>query len=197
MPVLAFPDDGCVLKISPFPKNAARGKPGLRPVGVTGLDGARMVDNRTPTRDAVRGKAGRYGKFRRPYVVAVNAVDQHLDKIDIMGALFGPESVVFRRGDGHQSEHELARQPDGAWVRRPINTRVSAVLVVSSLIPWSAAARSPELYLNPYARYPYSGPLLTLPSHRPVSGHVEQFPGREAREVLGLADGWPLNLAVA
>jgi hypothetical protein len=200
LPVLAFPHDGCVLKVSPFPKSdGARGKPGLRPVGVTGLDGARMVDNRTPTRDAVKEKARRYGRFRRPYVVAVNAVDQHLDKIDIMEALFGSESFLFRRGHGGQSEPEIIRQPDGAWVgpRGVINTRVSAVLVVSSLTPWSAAAYSPELYLNPNARYPYSGPLLTLPSHRPVGERLERFAGRDAREILGLAEGWPLNLAVA
>jgi hypothetical protein len=198
LPVLAFPHDGCVLKISPFPKSdGARGKPGLRPVGVTGLDGARMVDNRTPTRDAVRDKARRYGRFRRPFIVAVNAADQHLDEIDFMGALFGQEVVVLRRGKGPESEIEMRRRPDGAWVspRKPVNTRVSAVLVTSSLSPWSAAARSLELYVNPYARFPYSGPLLTLSSHRPVNGRIERFPGREAREVLGLAQGWPLNLA--
>jgi hypothetical protein len=197
LPVLAFRHDGCVFKISPFPKsNGARGKSGLRPVGVMGLDGARFVDHKAPTRDAVKEKARYYGRFRRPFVVAVNAPDHHLDKIDIMEALFGSETFVLRGGQGVQSEPEMIRQPDGAWVgpRGRTNTRVSAVLVVSSLTPWSAAAYSPELYLNPYARYPYVGPLLTLPSHRPVGERLERFAGRDGRELIDLPEGWPLVL---
>ena len=197
LPALSFPHDGCLLRISPLAKSqGARGKPGLRPLGMMGLGEVRWIDNRSPTRDAVKRKAGRYGVFRRPFVVAVNAVDQHLDKINIMESLFGQETFVFRRDGTPDVEPEMLRRPDGAWVgpRGPINTRVSAVLVASSLTPWSAAARSPELYLNPFARIPYSGALLTLTSHRPVGSRMERVDGNEAGRILGLPEGWPLNL---
>lgn len=197
LPALAFQHDGCVLRISPMAKSEeARGQPGLRPLGIMGLGEVRWVDNRGPAREAIKGKAGRYGTLGRPYIVAVNAADQHLDKTNIMEALFGQETFAFRRGSNSDSEPEMIRKPNGAWFgpRGPINTRVSAVLIVSSLAPWSASVRSPELYLNPFARYPYSGPLLSLTSHRSVGTRMEKFPGREAREVIGLPEGWPLNL---
>ncbi len=191
LPTLEFEHDGCLIQVSPMAKSEeARGKPGLRPLGIMGLGEVRWVDNRGPLREAIRRKASRYGPIRRPYVIAVNAVDQDLDKTSIMEALFGQETFVLRQVDGSPSEPEMIRQRNGAWFGPPgpINTRVSAVLVVSSLSPWSASVRCPELYLNPYARHSYSGPLLSLPSHRPVGGHLERAPGREAREVLGLPD---------
>lgn len=200
LPTLVFEHDGCSLRIAPLAKSEeARGRPGLRPLGLTGLGEVRWIDNRGPTREAIKRKAGRYGPLRRPYIVAVNAADQHLDQTNVMEALFGQETFLFRRGAQSNTEPEMIRRPDGAWFgpNGPVNTRVSAILIISSLSPWSAAARSAELYLNPYARYPYDGPLLALTCHRPVGNLMVRIAGREAREVLELPEGWPLNLSTA
>jgi hypothetical protein len=196
-----FEHDGWVIEFFPMPKSpAARGDPGIRPLGMMGSMEARMVDSRAALRDAVEKKASRYGELGRPYIIAVNAVTQHLDLIDVMEALFGKEAFIFRPGpDGQTSEPEMRRNPDGAWLgpRGPTNTRVTAVLVASSLVSWSVAAYSPSVYHNPWATSPCTEALMELPSYHPAGDRMELREGRSFRELVGLPEGWPMAPASA
>lgn len=162
-----------------------------------------MVDDRRALRDAILDKATRYGDVKDPYVVAVNAVSQDLDDIAIGEALFGKETFIFPiRGDGMlhdeaDDQPRLRRLPDGAWTSSsgPRNTRVSAVLIVSHLMPWTIATAQPRLYHNPRARRPYTGELTRLPQAVPHAGRMEKRDGVSAANLFGLSQGWPRSTA--
>ena len=86
----------------------------------------------------------------------------------------------------------MQRQLDGAWIGPggPVNTRVSAVLVVSSLIPWSVRAYTPEVYHNPWAKYPLKA-LSELSTAQVVNGRIKKTQGLSAVEIFELAPNWP------
>jgi hypothetical protein len=196
-----FQHDDWSLEFFPVPKSpAARGDLSIRPLGMMGSMKARMVDDSVALRDAIIKKASRYGDLGRPYIVAVNAVGQHLDLIDVMEALFGKETFLVGAGpDGRSREPELQRQPDGAWIgpTGPVNTRVTAALVGSSLMSWSAAAYSPSIYHNPFGKHPCPDALRELPSYHPVGNEMKLQPGTTFQQLAGLPEGWPMVEASA
>jgi hypothetical protein len=196
LPRLSFSHGGWEIDFFPIAKSPRlRGKPGVRPIGAQ-LFEAEMVDDRSAIRDAIVEKATRYGNLGQPYVIAVNAVTQLLDNIDIGEALFGKETFVFRRDDATSSgkaEPELRRLGDGAWTS-PLGsryTRVSAVLIVSSLAPWTVADAQPRLYHNPWAKRPCTTELTRLPQAIPNSGRIEHRDGVPTAELFELRAGWP------
>jgi hypothetical protein len=123
-----------------------RNRPG-RPIGLIHQE-AREVDSKTPLLNGVKSKAGRYGAFEYPYIIAVNAMDPYLLQEEVFEVLFGwasPDVTV---------EH-LASNPhiDGLWIgpEGPRNRRVSAVLITFRLTPWNIATETPVLWHNPWA----------------------------------------------
>jgi hypothetical protein len=195
LPHVELEHDGWRVRVFAVLKQRSRGQPSQRILGMQ-LGEAQTVDSRTPLRDSLVAKATRYGELGIPFVVAANAKSQHLDDIDIMEALFGKEQVVTTRG---QIDGRLTRKADGAWTSGggPRNTRVSAALIASAILPWSVAAYTPQLYLNPWAAYPALGLLGDLP--RIVADGIRMVPrpGRSARDLLGLPEGWPRPGAAA
>lgn len=196
-PETVFTYDGCTIVVSVIPVSPEhRGDLEHRPVGMIGPGEAYRVDHHTPLREAVRKKARHYGRLRRPFVVAVNAVGMHLEKMDILQALFGTEQyVVHWDPDPSKREPQPSRKLDGVFMgpRGPRNTRVSAVLVVSSLLPWTVAAQQPALYHNPWTRYPIIGALGKISEHRLVDDQLVETPGRPVAELLGLPERWPFE----
>jgi hypothetical protein len=186
--------DGWNLEFFFMPKSeAARGRPDTQPIGVCEPSGDRWVDSRSPLLNTVRYKASRYGDLEYPFIVAVNTLGFPLERIDVMEALFGKEQVtVYFAGDEIHSQ-ELSRRPDGALTTfsGPRSTRVSAILHVSTIYPWSVAAMEPCLYHNPYARATYIGGLDQLPHARGVEGEMKWFGGIHPRELFGLPPDWP------
>lgn len=199
VPGVTFDHGGCSIRVSVLPVSGGkRGSPDHRPVGITGAGAARIVDDRTPIRDKIRAKARKYGAVRQPMIIAVNAAGRHLDKIDIMEALFGRETFTMPRGpEGELLEPVMTRQPNGVWngPRGPQNRRVSAVLLVSSLVPWTVAVHEPVLYRNPWARYPLAEAILPLETYGPVEDQMLPAAGRPAHELLKLPERWPFHLA--
>lgn len=192
LPACVYEHDGWVLEVRALPKSpAARGQPGLRPLG-SRFYGVQEVDLRTPLRDAVLKKARRYGALESPYVVAVNAVAQHLHNIDVMEALFGKEQFFVSAADPH-AEPRMERARDGALVgpKGVQNARVSAVLVVSALRPWHAAQAEPAVYHNPWAERPALDALRPLPRYVPVGTKMQHENGTDAATLLALPTGWP------
>jgi hypothetical protein len=199
-PTMRFTHDGCELVIALIPvSDAHRGVADHRPVGAMGPGEAQIVDYWTPIRDAIKSKATRYGRLRQPYLIAINALDQSAGQIDVMQALFGQEAFTFRRGDPVDEELHFTRVPNGAWVgkRGPINTRVSAVMAVGTLVPWTVAVSKPEVYFNPWAAHPLSDSLDLFDAHVPVDGQVIARPGRPVSKSLRLPTSWPQELMPA
>lgn len=126
-----------------------------------------------------------------PYIVAVDAMNQDIEDVDIMNALFGPETIVFNT---IRKKPIFKRQPNGAWSgpNGPVNTRVSAVLVVSSLTPWSIRLYSPIIYHNRWAKYPCPQQMLReVHSARVVGNQMRVIQARSAQQIFGLTETWP------
>jgi hypothetical protein len=82
VPRFPWEDRGWRVEFLPIPKYKARGKPGLRPIGVHGPTVA-FVDDSGPIRRAVIDKATAYGQLDMPYVIAVGVHDFIPDDIDV------------------------------------------------------------------------------------------------------------------
>jgi hypothetical protein len=173
----------------PIPKSKARGKINVRSIGLI-YTGVHWIDSTTAVREAIVRKAKRYGSLELPYVIAVNCLGEHVERIDIMEALFGTEQFVI---GGDLSEPEFMRKPDGAWRDRsgPRYTRVSAVLITSPVLPWSITSAPICLYHNPWAQRPYSCELTRLPQAIPLKGSMEWRDGESLVSIFGLPLTWP------
>jgi len=82
------------VNFSPIPKKPeARGKPGVRPIGLQMQ--SRWHTPHIGIRDSIRDKATKYGELDLPYIVAINVTDEFgVDESDICNALFGEEQIT-------------------------------------------------------------------------------------------------------
>jgi hypothetical protein len=166
-PRLELEHDGLYLTIKPIPKkSSARGK-GQPSIGAQSFD-AYWVDSHADIRETIRDKASRYGSMSRPYIVVVNCLGTNADEEEINGAIFGHA---------------------GLWhdIENPTNKRVSAVVAIEQLLPWSVSRASARFFNNPNATFPYSGALSILPQ----TTHNSKIDGIPAGRILGLDPIWP------
>lgn len=194
LPRWKFEAEGCTLEIFPIPKSVkARGKEGIRPVGVL-MESPKMVDPRKAILRVIVSKGRRYGEVDLPFIVAVNALGKHVDDTDVMEALFGKEAFTYARGPHGPIGPKPSRIPDGAWVSKagPRYRRISAVLTAAQLYPWSVTRASVRLYHNPWAAKPYKGSLCRLNQAVPnPEGRMEHVDGSELGGILNLPANWP------
>jgi hypothetical protein len=148
-----------------------RGNADVRPLGALSA-GAEWVSSRFDVAKTLRRKAARYGKPPHPYVIAINCVGPNCDWEEIRDGVFGS---------------------DGLWpfVARPVFTRVSAVVAVHHLLPWSIARAGVLVFPNPNAALPYLGPLAALPQAMCDSKRTVIVDGTHPREWFGLERIWP------
>ncbi len=147
LPKLKVDHDGWHITFYPIAKSPAiRGKSGVIPIGMK-MTEFEKVKTKDAIRDAIARKATRYGEMDKPYIIAVNMLSPFLDRDKIMDALFGSEQYVFRTDMPNDHPPEMKRARDGVWFgpSGPRNTRVSAVLIVQHLTPWSIASRDMTL----------------------------------------------------
>lgn len=193
LPHWHYEHEGWKMDFFPIPKSPdARGKPGVRPLGMQFYEPVWM-DSRIAIRDAIGRKAGRYGDLDLPYVVAVNALVEGVDEIDIADALFGKEKFIVSFAQSGPSRVEMTRVPDGVWGSQssPRYRRITAVLVTAPLLPWNVPRASICLYHNPWAERPYSSELTRLLQAVLEAGRVKRVGGESLAVVLGLPSGWP------
>jgi hypothetical protein len=193
MPQYRWQQDGWDIGIRAVPvKSEARGRPDHRPVGVTGPGRAAIVDAITPLRTTLEDKATCYGEMDRPYLIAVVCeAEMHTDDYDIEGALYGQEAVSF---DRETLEATHIRRPDGFWTgRQGVRGRVSGVLTVWNIRPWTVHQAEPCLWHNPWADYPIpSGLPWASVKVDAKAGLMERAePARPARQRFGLTPDWP------
>lgn len=176
---------------------ALRGKPGVRPIGMTLPTKAKAIDSHSSIRRAIISKATKYGDLTLPFIVAVSVFDIFADDIDVMDALFGQEAVQVALGPNGVQHHRLIRQPNGAWFgpQGPQNTRVSAALIAVNLSPWAMASNTPILIHHPYASKPISPEIWPLAQQAiNMETHcMDEIPGKSACDFLALPTPWPLR----
>ncbi|MBW8010958.1 MAG: hypothetical protein FVQ83_06915 [Chloroflexi bacterium] len=195
LPHLDYSHGGWRISVRPSPKRfEARGKAKSRAIGLQHF-GFRLVDHKPAIRKAVIKKAGRYQELDLPYIIAVNALE-HIDKIDSEEALFGTEQFTIKFSvDTTASSDKVipSRLPDGAWTSPSgyKNKRVSAVLLVSRLTPWSVPKAAMRLYHHPEANKPYSSVLTRLPQAELKENKIIQLEGKLTGEIFTLPPAWP------
>lgn len=194
LPHWPYRHDGWNIEFFPVPKSPnLRGRPGVRPLAIH-FEGVKQIDSRTAIRNAIVEKAKAYGDLELPYVVAVNALGDFVDRIAVMEALFGQEQFVYRATLEGPCGPEFERVADGAWTspQGPRYTRVSAALVAiqvrPSNIPWTPVC----LYHNPWARRPYDSSLNRLSRAVPRDEtHMNFIDGELLSAIFALPQGWP------
>ena len=192
VPVFLYEEHAVRFRIPPLPRRRSRGSTApIRSIGGRMLDPIR-VQPQVPIRNAIIGKATRYGDLDLPYIVAVNAMSDYANEEDAIDALVGSLSMSVRWSEAGY-EDELTRVPDGVWLDGggPINTRVSAVLSTERLTPWSLGQRRARLVVNPWAQKPLPGLDLGIDVLRLQEDDLRRFPGKDFRALFGLPEGWP------
>jgi hypothetical protein len=193
LPIYDYVKDGWRVHFRAIQKSlSTRGKAGVKPLGVMGSGEVQWIDSHTPLRDAVIGKARRYGALDLPSVIAVNALGEwSVDRNDVVDALFGEQTLTVRP----RGRTRATRSPDGVWMSKggPRYTRNSAVLMAHDLSPWTLGRAELCLYHNPWAARPYMSCLTRLPQGILVEDKMSWTDGRPTADILGLPSDWPFS----
>ncbi len=156
----------------------------------------RQVRVHEDIREAVEGKAAKYGELNRPLVVAVNVLDDFCEDCDVWNALLREEGVVARLQQNGQIREHQERAPNGAWLGGggPRNRLVSAVSIVHQLSPSTPRTRSVSLIHNPWATNPL--PLEAIPIPQATisvaDGRINRHAGRDHADIIGVPNPWPV-----
>ncbi|PKN85756.1 MAG: hypothetical protein CVU46_10065 [Chloroflexi bacterium HGW-Chloroflexi-8] len=138
-------------------------------------------------RNTIRRKIKAYKKLDKPFLLAINTIAPSCSVQEIIDALFGTEQLIF---ESHKKEEpKFRRKRDGVFLKND-NQRLSGVLLTTMANPWGYLKSDLTLYLNPGAKYPYSGDLLKLPNFTPEQGVLKFIDGDKPRDILGLASNY-------
>lgn len=196
LPGLPYEDAGWTINFRAVPKSPeARGRQGVRPLGIFGSGEAQLVQDDEAIRGALADKGSAYGSIDAPFLVAVASRSVSPDDDDVLNALYGTGVVEFRTfADGTEST-AMARKPDGYWYRGDHwdHRGVSAVLVVKNLHPAFVGTQQHTIWEHPDPELAVDG----LPIwRRSVVNDGEMLfvdPERPQSEWFGLGDPWPVG----
>ncbi len=141
---------------------------------------------------ALKEKARKYGKPQCPFVLAPLLTSGHVATEDVVSALYG--SMVYTFRPDAPEEGSYCRRPDGFWRfgNSYRGTRVSAVLLGDTVMPWTAAASLPRLWVHPAATHPLTADLQLPIAQLDEHGQLVLTDGkRNGADVLGLTGDWP------
>jgi hypothetical protein len=191
-PVFRYEQHGVRFQILPIPRGGSRGTmQRSRAIGVQ-MPAALWVQPQEAIRNALLAKVSRYGQLDAPYLIAINAMDDHADEESVVDAAFGTPGVSVRHTPSGFEERG-ARDGDGVWLgpRGPVNTRVSGILSTERLTPWTLAQCRARLVLNPWSRYPLLDPPLPIDRLSVRGEHLRSTRGLSVRKLFDLPEGWP------
>jgi len=180
----------------PLPiKPEARGKPGLRAVGMRSPGMGFVIDDTTRLRGAIRDKAGAYGDLGVPYIVAGQLDGSSAGDFAVMNALYGHLQVAMgQRADGTLETSET-RAPDGVWFGPTgiQNRRLSGVLIARHLVPWTITTTVPTLWHHPSAHLPLTidAPMWRIARVDSASAIAFENPRLPIGAFFGLSPQWP------
>jgi hypothetical protein len=192
LPKFSFEFDGWEVIFTAIPRNPKfRDKPIDGPIGLRTPE-ARWLSTWEVIRDSILEKGKYYGELVFPLVIAVNANVFHLDKIDVMEALFGKEQFEFNTSNLDRKP-KMSRAPNGVWhgpngIR---NKNISAVLIGFDIKPWTFGVRGLCLYLNPWATYPLDGEICKLDKAMSRNGKITWIEGIQPKTILELPACYP------
>jgi len=140
-----LPVRGWLLEFAAYPKSTeARTDKSFPMIGLYPGQAAWQGQSSAIVRAKIDGKATHYGDVDAPLVVALHDLTTFASHDVVQDALFGLESPYWREGPRSRN-------------------RVSAILAASDFGMSSPARKTPELWLNPYARHPLPPGLMPWP----------------------------------
>lgn len=169
-----------------------RGRDDHRPIGIY-PGGFRWGGSDRAIRDKIAKKAGRYGQLGTAYIIALNCLGGFDTSMrDQIRALFGDEEPLFVPSGG---DVKLSGKVNAAWYgpKGAKNKRVSAVLL-TRVFPWNLPIAEVNLFHNPWADFPYEGPLTQFPRVLLSGNKLISFPGKSFGSILSLENDWPGQL---
>jgi len=163
---------GWVLEFEAYPKSEKfRGDPSVPMIWSYPGQAAWEGESAAIVRGKVASKAKHYGDLDAPFVVALHDITPFASRGVMREALFGRDHPYWEESAGSAN-------------------RVSAVLAASDFGMASPARKTPELWLNPYARYPLPSGLLPWPVVGEPAGSREAPPVDPAA-LFELPKDWP------
>jgi hypothetical protein len=144
-----------------------------------------FMKNDVTIKDAIRNKAGRYGKPDLPYIVCINATGTiGIDDYEVDNALLGSLAVEYNIN---------APTPDERWVRKrdgffygpqgPEYTRVSAVFI-TNVQPANYKSAEYRLFLHPFAALPLPMESLGLSAKFIQGNQIQVYKGKTFPEIF-------------
>ncbi|MEA5366249.1 hypothetical protein VA596_42435 [Amycolatopsis sp., V23-08] len=196
-PDLSYAADGWRIQFHALPKSPeARGKEGVKPLGIFGGGQDFPVHDEEGVRSALSDKGSAYGPLGAPYIVAVASSSIINDDFDVKNALYGTEALLIGTGPGGDTNPAVVRDPNGYWYKGDHwgHRHVSAVLVVKQLHPAFVGTKQHTVWEHPDPEW--SVPPLPMWRRSTVDPHgVIHFadPARAPTEWFGLTDPWPIG----
>jgi hypothetical protein len=192
-PSLRLREGGFKITVFVIPKKPdARGKLGVRPLGMFPFK-SRWGGSAPTFRGSLSKKTGRYGKVKKPYIIAANCISPWgLSLTDIVEALFGTKDL-YDLSD--ESKTTFRPESDGVWYgpKGVKNTRVSAVLI-STIYPWNLPRAETFLFHNPFAEFPSRHDGWQIRQVTVTEGRIEWTEGSTVGELLKIPPDWPGHL---
>jgi hypothetical protein len=159
-----------LLRFEAYPKSAkARAEVSFPTIGVYPGQAAWQGSSAAIVRAKLAAKATHYGELNGPLVIALHDVTPFASRSVMRDALFGLEQPFWQENAGSSN-------------------RVSAVLAASDFGMSSPARKTPELWLNPFARHALRPGLLAWPVVGDDAGDAGSF---EPAVLFGLPTDWP------
>jgi len=161
---------------------------GVRRRGMAGHTyGMRYGDSSGRLRKALEQKAKHYGDLTLPYIVAVNFLDDVIEDYDVMEALFGDARYRISTTTEEATEE---RAPNGLWTstRGYRYRRVSGVLLINNLTPWTLRKATAVLWHHPAPRHALEPSIWRIPQMLPDKSQdtMVQRDGARPSLLLGL-----------
>jgi hypothetical protein len=197
LPGLTHDDAGWSIDFRAIPKAVdARGKEGVRPLGVLGGGEAGWVDDAGTLRRALSDKGTAYGSLGAAFVVAVASGGMTLDEHDVLDALYGTSVMEIGFGPDGAETHTETRSPDGYWYAGDhwSHRGVSAVLVVTNLHSAAVGGQQHTLWEHPHpdvavGEFPIWRRALVGDDAKMTFAD----PPRTQADWFGLNDPWPVG----
>lgn len=192
-------DGGWNLEFRAIPKSPdARGKEGVRPLGIFGGGKAGLVNDDITLRGALKDKGTAYGPLGAAYVVAVASGSVSLDESDVLDILYGTDVPEIRPQPDGSETYVQVRRPDGYWYAGGhwAHRGVSAVLVVKNLHPAFIGGQQHTIWEHPDPEIVVDELPIWRRAFRGAGGNVTFVdPQRAQADWFGLGDPWPVGKA--
>ena len=175
LPIWEFNTDGFKFEIQPMPIKRKNESTFIsKPVAMVSY-GMKFPRTEEYVLKTLKNKVNKYKNINKPIILAFNLLDNSFSKEDMAEFLFDKNKQNSFWGNSNNYK----------------NTRISGILFINNLFPWSVGTYNLCLFINPFAKYKYEGKLCKLPTIKLVDGKITQEDGEKTYKLLDLPMNWP------